>query len=352
MMPIRKTHLSSLGLAAMLACTLPAIAQNLDRFQDPRDLIVQAEADLDALAEPAHDHHQQVDNRYRIGIACEAASPALRVHLRLQEDTGLVVKGVLNGSPGHDAGIRMHDVIVEANGHPVASTLDLVRAVNEAKGTEMSLTVIQAGEEKLKRLTPEERDEEEIMRLRNGFANRLGRGAFPPLAGLEGLDGRIQDELQRAMEQMEQQMGPLNGAFRRFNPGIMIDPRMGGQGFSKSSTTKSMTMSNGDELTINIEREGDKPAKITVKRGADDWQLTESDLGQLPDDIRPLVESQLNGAGMQAWTVPQGFGQPMRLPRPNLNPGGNEQKVQKRFDDLELKMQDLQDAIRSIQGSN
>lgn len=347
-MPIRKTHLSSLGLAAMLACALPALAQSLD-FEEARDAVIQAR---DALVQAEAQPH--VDNRYRIGIDCSPASDALRFHLRLQEDAGLLVNSVLDDSPGGRAGIKRHDVIVEANGHPISNVHDLVVAVNDAKTSEMTLAVIHAGEERLVKVTPEERDEEEIERLRNGVANQLqlGRGAFAPL------NGQIQEELQRAIDQMQQQLGPLSGTFRRVNPGIMMDLRdLGAGGSAKSSTSQSMTMKNGEQLTIKVDRDGDKPAQITVKRGNNSWELTESEIDQLPADIQPLVESQLNGRkGLQAWMAPAFGGgprrpvnrQPKKIKR---SPNPADQRVQDRFDGLEIKMQELQDAIRSIQGN-
>ena len=344
-MPIQKTHLSALACAAVLACTLPAIAQNLPGFGGNNVIDVQAEA----LPQ------DRIENRYRIGIDCAPAPEALRVHLRLQEDTGLLVNGVLDASPGGRAGIKRHDVIVAANGQPLTSVRDLMVAVNEAKENEMTLSIIHAGEEHTIKVTPEERDAEEINRLRNGFANRLGQNPF-----FRDLDmGDMQAEIERAIEEMQSQLGPMQNGFRmRMGPGIMFGPNGGapsarnpgvnGWSSSKSSMTQSF-QSNGEQVTITIDRDDDQPAQIKVKRGGDSWELTEKELDQLPKDIRALVQSQLNGRGtLQGIMGPMGF---PTLPRQPARPRNNNRRMEDRFDGVELKLQQLQDAIRSIQGN-
>ena len=189
-MPIQKSHIASLGIAMLLAYSIPSFAQDLS-------LLVQDEGLAQAEEQP-------IENRYRIGIDCAPASAALRVHLRLPEDAGLLVNTVMPDSPADKAGIKRFDVIVEANGHNVESVVDLVRAVNEAKDSEMSLAVIHEGEKRFVNVTPQERDEDEIRRLRHGFADRLGRRAWP--LGV----GPAQEEFERAMEQASAE-GRLDG---------------------------------------------------------------------------------------------------------------------------------------------
>ena len=179
----------------------------------------------------------------------------------------------------------------------------------------------------------------------------------------------LQDQVQQMVEQMQRQFGggfggPANRGWRRMGPGIMLDlddlqnlpnllPKSGnGQSWSRSSTTRQFPMPNGEQVSITVERDGKQKANIKVKRGSESWELTEADLDELPEDIRPLVESQLNGAG----TI-QGLIAPFRRnsqPSPNRGRARqrNDDRYEDRFDGLELKMQELQDAIRSIQGDN
>ena len=43
------------------------------------------------------------------------------------------------------------------------------------------------------------------------------------------------------------------------------------------------------------QNQGDEPAKIQVKRGDDEWDVTEKELDQLPEEIRAHVKKYLGG---------------------------------------------------------
>ena len=62
---------------------------------------------------------------------------------------------------------------------------------------------------------------------------------------------------------------------------------------------KSLNLTNSHELpadlSVNIYREGKKPAKITVKKGSHTWDLAENELDKLPEDIRREVEPLVGG---------------------------------------------------------
>src|SRR5262249_18186860 len=61
----------------------------------------------------------------------------------LPQESGVVVAGVSDGSPGQRAGLREGDVIIALDGKPVAGVDDLHRLLTEAKvGVTSSLTVI------------------------------------------------------------------------------------------------------------------------------------------------------------------------------------------------------------------
>ena len=326
-MPINKTHLTSLCLAAFMACALPTLAQDIQGLIAPEAEI----ADFTS-----------VDNRYRIGIDCSPASEVLLSHLKLE--SGLVVNAVMVNSPAGRAGIKRFDVIAAANGQPVNTVGDLVKAVNEAKTDELSLKVIHRGDGKSIRVVPEERDEEEIERLRSGFANRLGGRVWP-----RDFPGQIDEEIERAMREMQRMrdLGPFQRGWRRLNPGIILDRNNSN---SSSSTKSSRTLPDGSQLSIEIERQGNQPAQLKVTRGNDKWELTEDDLDQLPDDLKAIVERQLTGnfgfPGLRSGgRIGGGVGGSIGPRQPSSN------KMEDRFDGLELKMQELQDAIRSIQES-
>ena len=321
-MPIQKTHIASLGIAAILSCAIPAFAQELQTLVAEDGLLAET------------DPHEEFENRFRIGIDCNPAPEVLRVHLNLDDDSGLLVNAVMDGSPADEAGVKRYDVIVKADGQSVSSVLDLIRAVNKAGEETMKLTIIRKGSERVVSVTPEERDEDEVHRLRRGFANRIGQG-WP---GFGGDFGRAHEELQRALENM-QGFGPMNGnAWRRIGPGIVIDDQH--------------DIPGEFNLSVKVERSNNGPVKIKVKRGNDEWEVTEEELDELPDDIRPMVENMLSGKRTGFGFTAPGFQQlmpptPQGVPRRNR--GRADQRLQERFDGLELRMQELQNAIRSIQ---
>lgn len=326
-MPIQKTHFASLGIAVLLACAIPAFAQELQGLV----------ADDGLLAET--NPTEQFENRFRIGIDCNPAPEVLRVHLGLDEDSGLLVNAVMDGSPADEAGMKRFDVVVKANGQPVSSIVDLSRAVNKTGDGTMSLNIIRKGAQRVVSVTPEERDEDEVHRLRRGFANRIGRG----WSEFGGDFGKAQEELQRALENM-QAFGPMQGtpwqgnAWRRIGPGIVLDDQH--------------DMPGEFNLSMQVERSNNGPVKIKVKRGNDEWEVTEEELDELPDDIRPMVENMLSGKRPGFGFMTPGFQQllpptPQGVPRRSR--GRTDQRLQERFDGLELRMQELQNAIRSIQ---
>jgi len=279
-----------------------------------------------------------VENRFRVGIDCMPVSEPLQVHLTLDEGTGLIISSIMDGSPADKVGLKRLDVIIEANERPVGTVLDLVRAINEAGETEMSFSIIRRGEEVKMNVTPEQRDEKEIGQIRRNFRDRL---RDPSWGGF----GRLPPEIQRQLERF----GPLEGSiwpddnefgggvgWRRILPGIM----MGMDKFPRRP------LPNGFNFNMQVERTGDGLAKIKVQQGDKAWDVDENNLDDLPDDIRRMVENMLNGSG-GAWSGLMAPSQRPARPQPP-GPDRDETQLKKRFDGLELQLQDLQNAIRSL----
>lgn len=307
------TLFSALCLAAALSCA--ASAQELVAPED-----------------------HPVENRYRIGIDCAPVGEALQVHLHLDAGTGLIVNEVMPGSPADHAGVKRLDILVTANERPVGSIRELVRLVNEARENNIEFEVIRRGEEMKLSVTPEERDEAEIEQLRRGFRNHL-RG--PAWHGL----GQLSPEVQKQLEQFDKldifgSEDRFGRGFRRMLPGIMVDP-------------PPVRLPHGFNLNMSVERSDDGPAKIKVQHDGKSWEVTEDHLDELPEEIRPMVESMLNG-GRNTWSglmvPPQQRGRVLRSPK--VDDDGDSKQLRKRFDGLELQLQELQNAIRSLREGN
>ena len=280
--------------------------------------------------EGLHRLEKGVENRYRVGLGCEKVSEALRMHLKLPEGTGLLVSAVMDDSPAGRAGIQRFDVIVEANGNAVTDVPDLIRAVNEARETEMQLGVVHRGERKTFRVTPEQRSQEEIDQIRR-------RG---PLPGMRGFGtGNFPPDLRQYLENFEEFELPGRPGFsgRRFLPGIMMDD------------PKWLRQELPNNFSMKIEKLDDGPAKIKVKRGDQEWTVSEEDLEDLPEDLRPLVENMLSGSRQHVFglTVPEPQVPWRSRQRPKQ--ADDTPRIEKRFDGLELQLKELQDAIRVMQ---
>lgn len=85
-----------------------------------------------------------------------------------------------------------------------------------------------------------------------------------------------------------------------------------------------------DDLSVSVTKKGSEPARITVKKGEQSWEITEKELDKLPDDVRKHVEAAINpihsrvpGFGarpLTAWPSPTPNEQQLRYFREALRP--------------------------------
>ena len=78
-----------------------------------------------------------------LGVEAIELPASLRAHFGAPETAGILVSAVSEASPAADAGIRVGDVIYEADGQPVGSIQELSRYVSEA-GIETEMDVVLA----------------------------------------------------------------------------------------------------------------------------------------------------------------------------------------------------------------
>lgn len=104
-----------------------------------------------------------------LGILVERLDPALRSQLggKLKDDSGVLVRSVMEGSPAEQAGIARYDILLQLNGQAMKTPSDLVRTVRgTAPGTRVELQLLRAGEEKsLSAKLGERENEREITAL-------------------------------------------------------------------------------------------------------------------------------------------------------------------------------------------
>jgi hypothetical protein len=95
-------------------------------------------------------------------------------------------------------------------------------------------------------------------------------------------------------------------------------------------------------VSVNIEKNGDQPTHITVKKGNDTWDIVGDDPGsleQLPDDVRPFVEQLLHRGGSMPFAAP---GMPPMHAMPHHGPAGfDNNAMQHQLQRLEQELQQM-----------
>lgn len=207
---------------------------------------------------------------YWIGLLGGDISPELRSHLQLKElkvNQGVIVREVVPESPAAEAGLQNFDILLRANGEPVAGMRELsqlVREVGPTKG-QITLEIIRSGRQETVWVTPAERPADAAL----------------PRPGLP-----IPDLRQPGFREDP----PLG--FRLFGPGGIVGP-----GGILGDDPNVQIQTNGVSVsvtTVNGE------TRVKVKRGDEEWDVDANnpeELATLPDDVRVLVDGVLGGAG-------------------------------------------------------
>lgn len=92
--------------------------------------------------------------RRQIGIGVTPLTKQLAEHFGVEN--GAIVNNVRENSPAAKAGIKAGDIVVEAEGKPVKSDLDLSRAVSEKKDGSVVITIVRDRNRQTVSVTPEE----------------------------------------------------------------------------------------------------------------------------------------------------------------------------------------------------
>ena len=93
-------------------------------------------------------------SRRRIGVGATTLTKQLGEHFGVP--SGVMINEVRADSPAGKAGLRAGDIIVEVDGKEVKSDGDLIRAINEKKDGDVTLTIVRDRNRQTVRVTPEE----------------------------------------------------------------------------------------------------------------------------------------------------------------------------------------------------
>ena len=215
--------------------------------------------------------HVVAANPYWLGIIAIPLDEAMKSQLNLDER--LIVQNIMPESPAAKAGVKVHDILLAFGGTEIHRMDDLTKAVRENGDKEAAVTILRGGKKDTVRVKPEQRP-----------------------AGSQWIDIGIGPEAKKYEGLMRQWLGrdlsfPLpDGSMRMqfFGPGFIDD----------------LKAKFPDNLSISITKQGGEPAKIVVKRGDDQWEVTDETLDKLPEDVRSHVEGFLGRRHLSIWTIP------------------------------------------------
>jgi membrane-associated protease RseP (regulator of RpoE activity) len=99
----------------------------------------------------------------RIGVSTQTLSKQLADFFGVK-DGGLLITSVNENSPAAKAGLRAGDVITAVDGEKVASSGDVVRAINKKQDGDVTLTIIRDRNSRTITLTPEKNPDHPLIR--------------------------------------------------------------------------------------------------------------------------------------------------------------------------------------------
>jgi hypothetical protein len=228
----------------------------------------------DPPAVQLHDVLQlRTPSEYWLGVECYPAPTVLRVHLNLPENQGLLVARIVPESPAAKAGLEENDILMQVGETKLGNVPDLLKIVDSAKESPLELEIIHAGKAKAVKVTAEKRP-----------ANMMFRQEGNPSDW-----NQIQDWM-KSMQSGASAAQPQRLRLQVIQPGAILPP---------GAPAEPPMPGN---MSININRNGDEPAKITVKWNDKQWETTEKKLDELPAEVRPFVERMLGHGRIQTMT--------------------------------------------------
>jgi hypothetical protein len=255
------------------------------------------------------DGEEAAASAYWIGLICDPPDAALKAQLKLK-DSGLLVRDVVPDAPAAKAGVKVHDVLLAVGDQELTDVRSLVDAVEKSEGKEITLHLLRGGDKQSIKLTPAKRE----------------KPARPD--DLPG-DVRRWFELHRG--------GPDGWRTDVLRPGVL--------GWSMKVAPHKLPK----DMTVTITKEGEAPAKITVKQGDKTWETTEDKLKDLPEEVRKHVAPMVRpGTGFFTEKLPmppavEPFN--LRVEPPRV---GGDRRLEKQVDDLKKQIDKLQKAVEEL----
>jgi hypothetical protein len=276
------------------------------------------------------------DQGYQLDLHVTVVPAVLNSQLKL-DGKGVLVDSVEKDGPAAKAGIQAFDVLVAVDDKPLAGAKELYKAVQASEGKEIAVKLIRSGEPQTVKVTPLKHPQA-TGDIKLDFNTDVSEEVDIVVSKLEK---NIREKLKDAGLDVRMQL---------IRPGHMLP----------AGATFVTHARIPDDVSFFIEKEGEQPAEIKVRRGEETWSAKEGQLDSLPPDIRPHVE-RLLGHGPMPFTmavparpvkvpgvpVPPvaidfADGKKVRAERIHIvGPGGTKQTAERRKGSLEQRLEQM-----------
>jgi membrane-associated protease RseP (regulator of RpoE activity) len=277
-----------------------------------------------------------MEQGYQLDLHVTVIPAALNAQLKL-EGKGVLVDSVEKDGPAAKAGIQAFDVLVAVDDKPLVGAKELYKSVQASEGKEIAVKLIRSGESQTVKVTP----------LKH-----------PHVSGDLRLDFNtdVSEEVDIVVSKLEKNIreklkdAGLDVRMQLIRPGHMLP----------AGATFVTHARIPDDLSFFIEKKGEQPAEIKIKRGEETWSVTEGKLDSLPPDIRPHVERMLGhgpmpftmavparpmkvpGVPMPPVAIDLADGKKIRADRIHIvGPGGTKQTAERRKGSLEQRLEQM-----------
>ncbi|PQO45496.1 PDZ domain-containing protein [Blastopirellula marina] len=196
--------------------------------------------------------------KYWLGIQLAPTPEILKRHVERLKDGGAMIAGVADKSPAAKVGLQAGDHVLKVNDQAVTSPEQVVEVVREVKDQPVVMRVLRGVEIESYTIQPEIAPENPVLPQGD-----IGLHPMQPPALNGGVPG---------------------ARLRFFGPGQMLPPQV---------QLQMMGQDLPQNLLIRVERKGDEPAKLHIEREGHSWDITENDIDQLPEDLRPIAKKYL-----------------------------------------------------------
>jgi|GEM_PF-4955106 len=287
-------HATSLALAGLLAAPWLAAPAAAQIFEVP-----EIEIEFDQVEEQ-EDPETPIPFKIKskgavpvptsiwLGILTEPISEDLRAQLDLPAGRGVVVRQIQPESPAAKAGVKVHDVLVEAAGKSLGKVDDLQAVLQGAGEKPLAITLIRKAKKQTLEVQPSKRPQEfEVEVVPRKVVGEIGELGADAAATLEKAMKTLQEQANREGKAWQ---------FRAIGPGVVASPadRLIYFDAAKAEFPKG--------VSIAITKEGAEPAKILLKRDGKSWEVDANRIDSIPEDLRPHVLHLLGRTGPNmAW---------------------------------------------------